>query len=321
MVEAGIPVGHDHLGEGHAVGDVPLGAVIVVLDLMDDRALAVVEGQPELPVLPAHHVAVHLERRPVRLGDLQRLDVGAQGLPGDQIRFVLAHHRGRRGDHVGPVDLQQLHGVHVDDQLHPGYRVGVGVSGRGRAHPDVGPAQPPVPPLLRHHRLAVGPDVDAAPGPGRSARARPGRPPPCGSAFIATSQSCHSSTVKFGVTSGTWSKETTSSCAGIGRQRDDRLVGLVVRPVPQHRQRAPDDRIALPPGQHGRLGRFVQGDRGEPPGVDQVPGRPQRGRGATELFGAERVERMSGHGRTPPDAGALGRGPGDRAQDCRCDRS
>ena len=95
VVEAGVPVRHDHLGEGHPVGDVPFGAVVVVADLMDHRALAVVEGEPETPVLPTDHVAVDLERRAVGLGDVQRLDVVAQGLAGHQVRLVLPHHRRR----------------------------------------------------------------------------------------------------------------------------------------------------------------------------------------------------------------------------------
>ena len=101
------------------------------------------------------------------------------------------------------VDLEQLHGVHVDDELQPGHRVRVGVPRRRLAHPDVGPAQPAVAVLLRHQRAPVGPDVDQHEievGDARARRAprrRRGRP-----SWRPRTRATRPG-VKFGVTPGT----------------------------------------------------------------------------------------------------------------------
>ncbi len=64
VLERGVPVGHDHLGERHAVGDVAPCPVVVISDLIDHRALAIVEAEPHRPVLPTQFVAVELKDVP-----------------------------------------------------------------------------------------------------------------------------------------------------------------------------------------------------------------------------------------------------------------
>src|SRR5687767_6645621 len=57
-------------------------------------------------------------------------------------------------------DLEHLESVHVNDDLEPRDRVRVRIALWGLPHPQVAPAESPVTPLLGHHRLAVGPDVE-----------------------------------------------------------------------------------------------------------------------------------------------------------------
>ena len=73
VVERGVAVGNDHLREGQPVGDVADIAVVVIGDLVDDRALAVVEAQSHRPVLPAQLGALDREGDALGLGDVQRL--------------------------------------------------------------------------------------------------------------------------------------------------------------------------------------------------------------------------------------------------------
>ena len=124
---------------------------VVVRHLVEHRALAVVEAEPDRPVLPAHPVAVDLEDAPSGWAISSGLMSSRSSCPGT--RSGSYSPITRQADLAVVLDLQQLHGVHVDDRLEPGNRVGVGVPGRRRAHPDVRPAQPAVAPLLRHQRL------------------------------------------------------------------------------------------------------------------------------------------------------------------------
>ena len=104
-------------------------------------------------------MAVQGERRALGLDDLQRPSRGARGVAGDVRRGVLAHHR--RVAEVRPVlDLQQLHRVHVHDELEPGHRVRVRVGPGGGAQPHVAPADPAAREGLGDQAGPVGPDVD-----------------------------------------------------------------------------------------------------------------------------------------------------------------
>ena len=65
LVEAvGIRVGNDHLGDRRAVEDRTDRAVVLVADVVEDEPLAAVEADAQVPLLPAHRVALDREARP-----------------------------------------------------------------------------------------------------------------------------------------------------------------------------------------------------------------------------------------------------------------
>ena len=68
VVRAGVAVRHHHLGEREPVRDRPQPAAVAIADRVQDQALAVVEADPQLPVLPAQQVAVEGERDALGLG-------------------------------------------------------------------------------------------------------------------------------------------------------------------------------------------------------------------------------------------------------------
>jgi hypothetical protein len=83
---------------------------------MERQPLAGVEADDEAPFLPAHLVAVDLEARPLRLGDLQRLDVGAE--IGTRVGGVVPLLRRQRPVAVF-LDADHLHRVQIDDGPQP----------------------------------------------------------------------------------------------------------------------------------------------------------------------------------------------------------
>ena len=127
---------------------------------VQDEPLAVVEAEPQRPVLPRQRVAVERERDALGLGDLDRLAGRRAAQVGHEARDVLAHHPGRLLDRERVLDLQQLHRVQVDDAVQPVDRVRVRIGARGGAIPRVRPADPAARVLLRHEEAAVAPDVD-----------------------------------------------------------------------------------------------------------------------------------------------------------------
>ena len=73
-----IAIRHDHVGERGAIQDRPLAALVEVADGVQDQAFARREADPEAPLLPADLVSVDREARPLRLVDLDGLQVGAR---------------------------------------------------------------------------------------------------------------------------------------------------------------------------------------------------------------------------------------------------
>ncbi len=93
-----VAVGHDHLGKRDPVCHRAFPLAVAIADRVQCHPLAVVEPDPQRPVLPLQQVAVEGERHPFRLVDVQRLEWlaprrGADAL-GDVLGHVLAHHRG-----------------------------------------------------------------------------------------------------------------------------------------------------------------------------------------------------------------------------------
>ena len=64
MVRRRVPVRHDHLRERHPVRDGPQPPAVGETDGVQHQSLAVVEAEPQLPVLPAQQPAVQGERHP-----------------------------------------------------------------------------------------------------------------------------------------------------------------------------------------------------------------------------------------------------------------
>ena len=68
---AGIAVGHNHFSHRGTVHDGAQAAFILIADHVQDQAIADMEADAHLPLLPAHQISFDGEARPFRLGDLQ----------------------------------------------------------------------------------------------------------------------------------------------------------------------------------------------------------------------------------------------------------
>ena len=237
-------------------------------------------------------MAVQGERRALGLDDLQRPPRGARGVAGDVRRGVLAHHRREAG--VRPVlDLQQLHRVHVDDELEPGHRVRVRVGPRGGAQPHVAPADPAAREGLGDQAGPVGPDVDQ--------RQRRVVDAALGQRRDHVRVAAHRLVALVPLVDG-----RVGLAAGLGfpcqqgvsGHRQFRDVREAVPGVPHDRPRHPLDRIPGAVPAHHLLGGLAQLDRGDPPlrAGDATLAAQQRGDPA-DLVGGQRIEGMGmGHG-------------------------
>ncbi|CAB4892011.1 unannotated protein [freshwater metagenome] len=157
-----VTIRNDHLRERHSVRDGSHVPVVVVGDRVQRHALAVVEPHAQRPVLPRQLVAVQLERRAVRLGDLERLQRRTAAGVADALRNMAGHvlaHDLRPLDAVGVLDFEQFHRVGVDDAVEAAHRPRVRIGTLCGFDPRVGPAQASTLVLLGRHRLAVRPGV------------------------------------------------------------------------------------------------------------------------------------------------------------------
>ena len=66
----GVTVGYDHFCQGKPVEDWSFVAFVVVGDVVQDDAFAVVEADVDFPILPVDDPAVHSEGYAFRLGDV-----------------------------------------------------------------------------------------------------------------------------------------------------------------------------------------------------------------------------------------------------------
>ena len=288
MLGAGIPVRHHHLGQRHAVRDGPYAPAVGVPDLVQDEALAVVEADPQGPVLPAERVPVQLERGPLGLPDLQRAQIVAGPVAGDEPRHVLAHHR-RRVDGAGVPDVEQLHPVEVEHRMQAVHWVGVGVPAGSGAAPDVHPADPAVTVLLGDQRVPVGPGVEHD-------QAEVGDPAAgqCGddSRLLAEHRVGLVPFTDRGVR--LHARAVLEGGHLIAGERDRAGIGAAVIPVPAGDARLAGYRVTRPPRQQIGLRRLGQLDAGEPPPVADAPVAAQDRHGLADLGGRQRIERMTG---------------------------
>ena len=238
MVRRGIPVGHHHLGQRQPVRDRPDPAAVVVSDLVQDHALAVVEADPQRPVLPAERIPGPGEGGPFRLTDLQWPHIRAETLTRNEPGNVLAH-RQRRIDPVGVPELEQFHPVQVHQRVQAIDRVGVRVAAIGAPAPDVHPAHPALAMLLRHERVAVGPGVEEHQVQvGDPAVGQRGDHPAVPAQHRVRLMPLVQRRVRLHPGPGV---ERAHRVVG---QRDDRHVHLAVRAVPAHHPGVPADLVA-----------------------------------------------------------------------------
>ena len=184
--------------------------------------------------------------------------------------------------------------------------MGIRVAPRGFAPPDVAPAQSPVPPLFRHQRLAIRPHVD------QQERHVSDAPSSQGSDDIGVRP--HGLVTVVPLVDGevrAHAGQMGPRPDGVIDQVDDAFVSLVVLAVPQHGQRRTSDRVAWLPRLHVLLGRLLELDRGEPPGVGDPLVASENVRGSPELVCAQRFEWMLRHGspRPSPDRARHRAGP------------
>ena len=285
-----IPVGHHHLRERQPVRDRPQPSRVVEPHRVQDQAFAVVEAEPQFPVLPAQQVPVQAERDPVGLADLQRRHLAQRHR--DQLGQVLAHHLGQ-AVRVGLVaDLQQRHRVEIHDRMQPAEVVRVGVALLAAAVPDVRPAQPQATVTWRDQVGAKGPEVgedaraigDAAPG----ERRRQVR-------VVAQHLVALVPLVQRDIR--LLAGERFPAGDGAGVQRHHGAVSMAIVAVPAHGQRLAGGRLAGlrvqgVPAQ-GVLGRLAEFDRGDPPPRAHLPVPPQHPGDLPEFLGGQRIERMA----------------------------
>ncbi len=69
-----VAVGHDHLSQGNPVCHRAGPVAVAVPDRVQGHAFAVVEPDPQRPVLPLQQVAVERERNSFWLGEVQRFE-------------------------------------------------------------------------------------------------------------------------------------------------------------------------------------------------------------------------------------------------------
>ncbi len=284
-----VAVRNDHLREREPVRDRPRAAAVVVADRVQDHALAVVEADAQRPLLPADVIAVDGERRPLRLGDLERLEVLAQLQAGHEVGDVLAH-RARLVDAVDVLDLEQLHPVEVDDEVQSGDRVGVRARAVLAAVPDVGPADAAAAMRLGHEVRAVRPGVDQhaveVGDPAVRERLDHARVLPQRGVALVELVDGH---VRLPV------GLVLPRFNAIGAERHAGLVDPAVVAVPAHDDGLAVDRVAGREPGDGRLRGLAQLDRGEAPALaDALVAAQDRRRGA-DLVAGQRVERMRRH--------------------------
>ena len=73
VVWSRIAIRHDHLGQGGAIHQRPLAALVGVADRVQHQPLACGEAHPEAPLLPANLVSLDLETGATGLPNLDRL--------------------------------------------------------------------------------------------------------------------------------------------------------------------------------------------------------------------------------------------------------
>ena len=153
---ARVAIGHDHFADRGAVEDRADAPAVLVADPPQDQALVRIHPDAERPLLPADEVAFDGEARPLRLGDVQRTQVGPHR---PVVLGVIAARRRRDRRHPVVRHLEHLAPTHVHEGEQPLERAGVPVVLLGLT--EVGEAAGDPPSLLvRKTEGAGGPGID-----------------------------------------------------------------------------------------------------------------------------------------------------------------
>ena len=159
-------------------------------------------------------------------------------------------------------------------------------------HPQVAPAEPPIAPLLGHHRFAVCPYVEE-----HQRRVGYASRREAGKHLGVLVQGMIDVVILIEGEVGTDTRLVSPRVDPIADEVHHRLVRLVGLPIPEDRKRPPWHRVAGPPGLDVSFRRLLELDRGETPGVGDTLVSPQDRRCALKLCRGKRVKRMSDHGR------------------------
>ena len=159
-------------------------------------------------------------------------------------------------------------------------------------HPQVAPAEPPITPLLGHHGLAVGPNIEEH-------QRRVGYAPrrESGKHVWVLVKGMIDVVILVDGEVGTDTGLVSPRVNPITDEVHHRLVRLVGLPIPQHRKRPPWHCVAGPPSLDVSLRRLLELDRGKTPGVGHTLVSPQDCRCVLKLCRGKRIKRMSDHER------------------------
>ena len=131
VVLARVTVRHHHVRQRGPVQYRPHAPLVFVSNGVDHQPFPGREPHPQMPLLPHHAPAIHGETRPVRLRDLQRLQIVAEPL--HELGAVVAVIR-RQRDQAVVVDPNYLHAVEVHHRGHALDGSRIPVVGGTRAH-------------------------------------------------------------------------------------------------------------------------------------------------------------------------------------------
>ena len=288
---ARVAVGDEHLAQARAVDDAPSR----VADAVQDQAFSRREADPQVPLLPPQVVAVDGEARALVLGDVERLNVRTR--PGGEVRDVLRVGDLRRGV-VGLLLRQRPDAVVFDAhdgqrvQVDPGHhavdRVGVAVVVRVVAHPGQRRDEPAV--VGANARLDVrrGPRVDHAQVEvGDAALAHRLLPARVLADDVLGGHELFEHDARLDAGHPLVVDDPATG------EHDDRLVGDVLGPLPDHDLGEPaGEGTALLEGDDLVLGRLVERDVHEPRGCAEALGRLDGASGGLDLRGGQRGERV-----------------------------
>ena len=273
-----IAVGHHHLGHRGAVHDGAQPALVLVGDVIEDESLAHVEADADVPLLPAHEVALDREARPLRLHDAEWFHVAAQTLlAGDHGLFRRDRHRAEI------IDPDHRAAPQVDHRVQVGDGPAIGVAAVGIHQPAVAigdalarlarEAEMSGGPGLHQHLVHVG---DAARGAGGDEAGIGACDAPAFQELVA-----HDARL--------YARHMAPGFERAAAQVHHAVEGPVARPLVAAHEGAPREGPSGREGANLRLVGFRQGNGLEPGRVVKSAGPPYGSGGRRDLVAVERI--------------------------------